>query len=269
MDTRNGRGRGRGRGRDRGRGRGRGRGSEKKQVPLAELFPKELLFYPKTYEFLNKIHEYQIDVPPVSSIKSPLCLIEYWKSLPNIQFQVLGFYMQHGSEQYPWSGVFSNFYPCSFEFVLPEFLGVPSGVKIHCTTSEKAIMLCKAALFKNSTIFEKIKSSENPKEIKSLGRLVKPFNQKIWDSYICKIAFEVIFQKFSKGPQEFRDALLLTQYALIAETAIKDKIWGIGMHNNNPNLSIPNKWNGCNILGWALMRTRIELFGYKLNYTKF
>ena len=22
-------------------------------------------------------------------------------------------------------------------------------------------------------------------------------------------------------------------------------------------------WNGCNILGWALMRTRIELFGYK------
>ena len=77
---------------------------------------------------------------------------------------------------------------------------------------------------------------------------------------ICKIADEVIFQKFTKGPDEFRECLRITKGSIIAEAAIKDSIWGIGMYYNDPKIGIPSEWNGSNILGWALMKTRIKLF---------
>lgn len=43
---------------------------------------------------------------------------------------------------------------------------------------------------------------------------------------------------------------------LLAECAVNDKIWGIGLSMHNSNRFDLNKWKGQNLLGYALMMVR-------------
>ncbi len=47
-----------------------------------------------------------------------------------------------------------------------------------------------------------------------------------------------------------------TKTAILAECAIKDRIWGIGMSMQNPNRFDRTKWQGKNLLGYTLMMVR-------------
>jgi len=53
--------------------------------------------------------------------------------------------------------------------------------------------------------------------------------------------------------------LLSTGNKILVEASPYDKIWGIGMDKENPNALNPEKWNGENLLGFALMEVRDEL----------
>lgn len=173
-----------------------------------------------------------------------------WNNIKNKQ-QVVKFY-SHKNGKYI---CFSNFYKHEpFEFIIPEWCGKFANTKVSVEFSEKAIMLCKASLFSDSDIFNKIIQTNIPIETKKLGRKSK-FDQKIWDENICNIAKTVIYQKFFSIP-EFKEILIGTKDLLIAETAPRDKIWGIGMGKNNENSDYPEKWKGYNILGWSLMEAR-------------
>ena len=77
--------------------------------------------------------------------------------------------------------------------------------------------------------FEEISKSEYPMECKKLGRGVFPWNEELWQTYVCAIAKDVIFAKFSKV-EELRERLLeismlssnfLGIFILIALTALK------------------------------------------------
>ena len=118
-------------------------------------------------------------------------------------------------------------------------------------------MLCKASLFNDKKTFDLIKKTKNPLNAKWLGRKSK-FNQAVWDNYVCKIAKYVIYNKFSSIPT-LQQLILNTHNKFIEEASKYDKIWGIGMCSINKKCNYPSKWNGCNILGWALMETRMDL----------
>ena len=205
----------------------------------------------------------EIHLPSVENA-TPQKLLEYWKQ-PKFQNEqeVIGFYQQG----HPYFGYFSNFKILpEYEFDIPfkelniseeEQKKFPSPVKVK--TSEKCIMLCKAVVMGDSESYMTILDSENPKAIKKLGRLIKPFDQIKYDKYICIIAYHIVFQKFLKGSNEIREYLKLTNSAIIAEAAHRDKNWGIGL-GVKQYISKPALWKGCNILGWALMVTRQELF---------
>ena len=47
--------------------------------------------------------------------------------------------------------------------------------------------------------------------------------------------------------------------ALLAECAVKDRIWGIGLSMHDPARLDPAQWRGQNLLGYALMLTRRKL----------
>ena len=53
--------------------------------------------------------------------------------------------------------------------------------------------------------------------------------------------------------------LLETKTSYLAECAVRDKIWGIGLSMTDPNRLDKSKWNGTNLLGYALMMTRDKL----------
>jgi ribA/ribD-fused uncharacterized protein len=178
----------------------------------------------------------------------------YWKSIPN-QLLVVGFY-SHNSDVFPF---FSNFYIHEpFKFTIPEWCGIFRGNTVDINFSEKAIMLCKASLMGDIKSYESIKKSLDPFETKNLGRKISPWNQELWDKFVCYIALEVIRSKFSQNTH-FKNSLLSTGEYLIAEASPSDKIWGIGLESSNPNINKPKEWEGSNILGWALMCIRKEL----------
>ena len=44
--------------------------------------------------------------------------------------------------------------------------------------------------------------------------------------------------------------------AILAECAVRDKIWSIGISMTNKNRFIHAKWTGLNLLGYGLMDVR-------------
>jgi ribA/ribD-fused uncharacterized protein len=173
---------------------------------------------------------------------------------------VLGFYGHNASQKY---GCFSNFYTAPLTFVVPEeFCAFPVSLRertIACDFTEKAIMACKAAAMGDRRSYEKIAASNaSPAIIKGMGRKVQGFNDDIWKSIECSVAYEVVYQKFLKV-DEVRHVLLSTEDWVIAEATRNDSNWGIGLDVGDKLVHHPAQWPGTNMLGWALMETRTAL----------
>lgn len=60
--------------------------------------------------------------------------------------------------------------------------------------------------------------------------------------------------KFSQNP-ELKAFLLETGESVLAEASPYDRIWGVGLAEDNPAIENPNNWHGENLLGFALMET--------------
>lgn len=124
---------------------------------------------------------------------------------------------------------------------------------------EQYMMSQKAVLFGDYKTEEEIMKATDPKIIKALGRKVANFNQQVWDEVKYTIVLTGNWYKFSQN-KELRDYLLSTKDAILAEASPYDKIWGIGMSEKEEGVNVPNKWKGSNLLGFALMEIRDELY---------
>ena len=117
------------------------------------------------------------------------------------------------------------------------------------------MMAEKALLFGDKEIYEQIIESEKAGKVKELGRQVKHFNQRIWEENRHEIVVRGNFHKFSQNP-ELSEFLRNTKDRVLVEASPIDRIWGIGLAQNDENVEIPYFWNGLNLLGYALMETR-------------
>ena len=146
-----------------------------------------------------------------------------------------------------WGGEFSNWFTCYFEYQDHEFFN-----------SEQAFMWEKARFFRDEEMAELILHTQNPKDAKALGRKVRGFDTERWmvGSYAYMVA--VNYAKYSQNPR-LRDKLLATGDKTLVEASPHDKIWGIGMSENNPNCLDETKWQGMNLLGKALMQVRKQI----------
>lgn len=120
------------------------------------------------------------------------------------------------------------------------------------------MMAQKAILFKDDEILQKIMSANNPAVYKSLGRQIRNFDSKIWDENKCKIVVSGNMAKFSQNPK-LLDFLLKTGDRVLVEASPYDRIWGIGLAKDTPDIENPFKWKGINLLGFALMEVRENL----------
>lgn len=109
--------------------------------------------------------------------------------------------------------------------------------------------------------------SNNPKEIKVLGRQVKNFDENIWKKNRYSIILNGNYAKFMQN-EDLRLFLISTKDSILVEASPYDKIWGIGMSSNNENIENPLLWRGLNLLGFALMEVRDELIRVCQNYNK-
>lgn len=160
-----------------------------------------------------------------------------------------------------WEGELSNFYPCNLSYL-------SDNTWIKCTTSEQMFMWFKAITFQDYDTAKLILQAETPKEAKKLGRKVKGFDESTWNLVKEKIMRFVLYKKFMYNAK-LRDYLLNPEFdgKIFVEASPYDKIWGVGLGQDDPLIDDENNWLGQNLLGKLLTDLR-EIIKIECNNEK-
>lgn len=129
---------------------------------------------------------------------------------------------------------------------------------ITYSSMEQYMMYQKAICFNDIEISEKILSTDDVSKIKRLGREISNYDENYWNGVRQIIVYEGLIAKFSQN-KDLKNKLIETKDCFLAECAVKDKIWGIGLSMSDPNRFNKDLWNGKNLLGYALMKVRDKL----------
>lgn len=129
---------------------------------------------------------------------------------------------------------------------------------VHFSSMEQYMMYQKAVLFKDSEIALQIMSTSDVGKIKAFGRSVRNYEETVWNGVRQIIIYEGLIEKFAQN-NELRELLLATQQHILAECAVQDRIWGIGLSMKDENRFDMSKWNGQNLLGFSLMKVREQM----------
>ena len=142
------------------------------------------------------------------------------------------------------NGYLSNWYQSRFSFRGTDFSSV-----------EQYMMFRKAIMFGDDSARNRILSTEDVAEIKQLGRSVRNYNDKLWGGQRQLIVYQGLLAKFAQN-DELRIRLLNTGTAVLAECAVTNKIWGIGLSIDDDRRFLIDQWQGSNMLGFSLMQVR-------------
>ena len=145
------------------------------------------------------------------------------------------------------NGYLSNWYPSTFTL---------DGITF--SSMEQYMMYRKAVCFCDDEVATQILAVEDVAEIKALGRLVSGYDESLWNGVRQIIVYEGLLAKFSQNP-ELKVQLKGTGKAVLAECAVKDRIWGIGLSMRDSDRLDRAKWQGQNLLGYTLMMVREKL----------
>ena len=145
------------------------------------------------------------------------------------------------------NGFLSQWYPCK----------ITEG-NIVFSSAEQYMMYHKAKLFGDLQSAMLIKQENNPAKIKVLGRNVKGFEEKIWNSKKEDIVLQGNLLKFKQNEKILEQFMKYGTNSIFIEASPYDSIWGIGFSAKDA----PDKkklW-GQNLLGKILTKLRSEEF---------
>ncbi|WP_438447033.1 NADAR family protein [Gorillibacterium sp. sgz5001074] len=142
---------------------------------------------------------------------------------------------------------FSQWHPASFEI---------EGIRFNC--AEQYMMYKKAKLFQDEEIAAKILSAPTPREQKELGRAVRNFRRDEWEMKCKQFVYEGNDAKFTQN-QHLLEKLLATRGTTLVEASPTDRIWGVGLLEEDPRIRNRKTWRGTNWLGEILTKLRDDL----------
>lgn len=155
---------------------------------------------------------------------------------------------------------FSNFHPAKVTFPAGFLIGSLSIFgEISVPTSEHAFMYAKALFFDDIRSASLIREAKTPLEAKKLGRGVTHFNPIIWDYVSKDIMYEVNKLKYMQN-KALLHILMSTRGKELVEASPMDKIWGIGLAEDDYKAVNKANWKGENRLGVVLTELREELY---------
>lgn len=145
------------------------------------------------------------------------------------------------------NGYLSNWYLSSFTL---------DGITY--SSMEQYMMYQKALTFGDTEAAKAILATDNPGSIKALGRSVRNFDDIRWNGIRQIVVYRGLLEKFRQNP-DLKAQLLATAPHILAECALRDSIWGIGMTMHDEYRFEPDLWQGQNLLGFTLMIVREQL----------
>ena len=145
------------------------------------------------------------------------------------------------------NGYLSNWYPSPFTLDGRIFSSV-----------EQYMMHRKALTFGDTETAAAILATDNVGKIKALGRSVRNYDDTVWNGIRQIVVYKGLLEKFRQNP-DLKRQLLATAPHILAECAMQDKIWGIGLSMHDEYRFEPDLWEGQNLLGFTLMMVREEL----------
>lgn len=126
------------------------------------------------------------------------------------------------------------------------------------SSMEQYMMYKKAVCFDDNKVAAQILETDDVSKIKALGRKVSGYNDNIWNGVRQIVIYQGLLEKFTQN-DELKEKLLKTGKSILAECAVRDMIWGIGLSMKDPDRFNMAKWRGQNKLGYALMMVRDQL----------
>ncbi|KAH9261014.1 hypothetical protein BASA81_000718 [Batrachochytrium salamandrivorans] len=118
------------------------------------------------------------------------------------------------------------------------------------TCAEQFMMAAKARLFGDLDSERKIMATSDPKQHKDLGRLVRGFDERVWNQHRVDIVVQALRAKFGQN-SAFKEYLVGTESKTLVEAS--------PFAPDNPKALDRKQWRGLNLLGEALMQVRSEL----------
>lgn len=158
-----------------------------------------------------------------------------------------------------WSGPFSQWHHSKFTV---------DGITY--SHAEQFMMAAKARLFNDNDTLAKILATSNPRDQKKLGREVKNFDADLWDEHKFSVVYIGSYHKFTQN-LDLKKELLATGETTMVEASPVDRIWGIGLAEDDIRAGYRNEWRGDNYLGRVLdavrARIRAEDFAFPTQKT--
>ncbi len=129
---------------------------------------------------------------------------------------------------------------------------------VEYRTAEHWMMARKARLFEDPDAERRVLAAGHPAEAKKAGRLVRGFDEAVWERERFGIVAEGSVHKFASDG-ELVSFLLGTGERVLVEASPMDRVWGIGLTADDERAGDPRRWLGANLLGFALMEARGRL----------
>ena len=126
---------------------------------------------------------------------------------------------------------------------------------ITFSSMEQYMMYNKAVYCNDESVAAQILTTDDIAKIKALGRAVSNYDENLWNGIRQIVVYRGLLEKFSQN-NKLKEKIKTTGDAILAECAVRDRIWGIGLSMKDPDRFDKTKWKGQNLLGYALMMVR-------------
>ena len=133
-------------------------------------------------------------------------------------------------------------------------------IQINGTTyscNEQYIQSQKSDLFGDNRAKARIMASNDPREMKDIGRRIRGYVDSEWKAQTDEVIMECLRRKVYDH-KAVQDYLLSTGDKIIGE-ATPDRHFGIGLHIGDSRVLNYDEWQGRNLMGRSLMEIRREI----------